>query len=783
MLFLNNLSGTIDTRDYLYKKNFKILAVVFLVLQAQRLLYAEPQNIALGKACKFRPAPNYSLCTDDNDIYQLTDGKIGRSLWYGAYKGKTVGWMNQGLIEIVIDLKSSAFIEAIKVYTVGGGRAEVEYPESVAVMISDDGTRYSLSSLVDSSGYDFGIHGLAKPKVMQADINDSCRFIKFLVRPTGNLFFCDEIEVLASHGKGKDKRTFLTNEEAINLIERKKQLKRNISALRDAIQSENPEVNDVIVSANNFGRYLLMVYKFTDEYLSGIENGFNKLRSKYLANKFKSNWFYFVSEPLNVLRYETLPDKKDESKTLSFYQWQNEHCIRTFNLVNGTDSVATFKVSVSPLSCNGKFISSDDFFEIRRAVYIVSKNTGYFADPLVLQGDKPFSVKPSETVQIWVDFYSKGVSGGTYIAALAITASGNSISTSNKTIPIEIEVADKVFPEKMSFKSCNWAYITDKTIFTSYKPQAAIQDLNSHYINVTVIPPGKIYNYTSTNNTLKYNISTLLNYELKLRENSYKLLFLGLKGHKSRFGKFKTDEWESNFKFFLGQLVNSMHTNGCDYDDFAIYPFDEYIGDDYIYVGKIIRKFDPKLKIYANCYGEGPKDFRKVIGLVDIWCPPIRLSLDNRAWLEELKKVSNEVWCYGGASKETYVARTEFYYRANYISFYRLTPIKAIALGMTGAGFWVYSDWDGGHWNDTIQSYGVVYDGREAPDDCVFETIVPSKRWQLWREGIEDAVCLSEHKDLLDELLRQSDKTITSEYLMELRKRADKVQKSNKLMN
>jgi hypothetical protein len=526
-----------------------------------------------------------------------------------------------------------------------------------------------------------------------------------------------------------------------------------------------------------------MVDKFTDKYLSDIENGVNKIRSKYLAGKFKSDWFYCIADPLDILRYEDLPGKKDEAKALHFYQWQNEHCINTFNLVNCTDAVATFRVSVSPLNCNGKYIASDNFFEVRRAIYIVSKDTGYFADPLVLQGNKPFSVKPGETVQIWIDFYSKGISYGTYISALAITATGDSISTPNKTIPIEIEVADKVFPEKTAFKSYNWDYITDETIFTSYKPEAATKDLNSHYTNVTVIPFGKIYNYKSANDVLKYNVSTLLNYELKLRGNSYKLLFLGLETQKSRFGKFRTYEWESNFKFFLGQLVNTMHTNGCNYDDFALYPFDEYIGDDYIYIAQIIRKFDPKLKIFANWYGGGPKDFRKVVGLVDIWSPPIKLSLENPAWLEELKKASDEVWCYGGASKETYVSRTQFYYHANYRNFYRLTPVRAIALGMTGAGFWVYSDWNGGHWNDNVSSHGVVYDGREAPGDCVFETIVPSKRWQLWREGIEDAVCLSGHKDLLDELMMQADKTITNEYLMELRKRADNVQNPKKITN
>jgi hypothetical protein len=769
----------------LYQKYY-ILAAVLFILQLPILLHAESQNVALGKACKFSPAPNYPLTTDEGDIYQLTDGKIEQSLWYESCRDKTVGWLGQGLIEIVIDLKSSAFVETIKVYTVGGGRAGAEYPEYVAVMISDDGTRYSLSSLADSSGYDFSVRGLAKPRVMQADIKDSCRFVKFLVRPTGNLFFTDEIEVLASNGKGKDKRTFLTNEEAINLIERQRQLKRNIATLRDTIRSEKYEVNDVIVGIDTFDRYLLTVDKFTDEYLSNIENGFNKIRSKYLASKFKSDWFYNISEPLDILRYETLPEKKDESTTLYFYQWQNEHCIRTFNLVNCTDAVATFKISASPLNGGGKYIASDNFLEVRRAVYIVSKNTGYFADPLVLQGNKSFPVKPGETVQIWVDFYSKGLSSGNYIAALSVTATGDSISTPNKTIPIEIEVTDKVFPKKVEFKSCSWDYlIADKTIFTSnnYNPQDAIKDLNSHYINVTCIPPRVIYNYTSAPKSLKYGGSKLLNNELKLREKFYKLVFLAIEGYKSKFGEFRTHEWELNFKFFLGQLVNTMHENGCDYNDFAIYPFDEYIGDDYIYVAKIIREFDPKLKIFANCYGQGPKDFRKVFGLVDIWCLPMELSLKNPAWLEELKKVSDKVWCYGGAPKELYVARTEIYYQANYKGFYRLEPIKAIALGMTGAGFWVYTDWKGGHWNDTIQSYGVVYDGREAPEDCILETIVPSTRWQLWREGIEDAVCLSGHKDLLDELMRQSDKTITSDYIMELRKRADKVQKQNNTTN
>ena len=35
-------------------------------------------------------------------------------------------------------------------------------------------------------------------------------------------------------------------------------------------------------------------------------------------------------------------------------------------------------------------------------------------------------------------------------------------------------------------------------------------------------------------------------------------------------------------------------------------------------------------------------------------------------------------------------------------------------------------------------SYGVVYDSANAPIDTHGEMIVPSRRWEVWREGVED---------------------------------------------
>jgi hypothetical protein len=114
--------------------------------------------------------------------------------------------------------------------------------------------------------------------------------------------------------------------------------------------------------------------------------------------------------------------------------------------------------------------------------------------------------------------------------------------------------------------------------------------------------------------------------------------------------------------------------------------------------------------------------------------------------------------------------------------FWRLLPIVAAYHKMSGVGFWVYQDGDCSGWiKDKFGDYGVIYDGSQNPDNnCFPEVIVPSKRWQQWREGIEDAVCLSEHQKLLDEFFHAPSFKLSSDYLTGLRKRADQELQSSK---
>jgi hypothetical protein len=68
-------------------------------------------------------------------------------------------------------------------------------------------------------------------------------------------------------------------------------------------------------------------------------------------------------------------------------------------------------------------------------------------------------------------------------------------------------------------------------------------------------------------------------------------------------------------------------------------------------------------------------------------------------------------------------------------------PWWAFKHGLTGAGFWVYADSGSASWHDyatPMGYYGVVYGSANAPVDTHGEKIIPSCRWEAWREGVED---------------------------------------------
>jgi hypothetical protein len=771
--------------------NYKFSITLLNLLLIQPLaLAASSRNLALHKKLEYAPKPEYHLTIHPRDPYLLTDGVVDESLWYEKYRDKTVGWVGANLVEISVDLGQIYNVGYVNVYTVGGGRSGVEYPEYAVAAASLDGNQYVFSSLASSDGLDFGAN-LAKPKVIKLMVEQKTRYIKLFVRPTGQFFFSDEIEVIESQIPELDSSShdYLSKDQTIDLVEKVRQLQRDMETLKTRINGSSESKNILQSELTRMEAAIAgLARQISSDKVSEIESQFSIFRAKVLHTQYNTDWLLYQAEPMDILRYGDIPAKAPEEVQISLYQWQNEYSVAALNFINCSASQITFRVNLSPLRFQDRVIDSAGIFELRRAVYVRVLNAGLVADPLVLQNSKPFPVTPGQTVQLWLETYAEGLDLGQYTAALSIDAAGENIIKTQQVIPVKIEIADKIFPDAIPFFSCNWDYVSRSDRFTCRNPQNAVADLKNHHINVCAVLPEDIYESDTRGQFSLFKVKK----ELTLRKdigNLFVLLCLGGSVHlERRFGKFGTPGWDADFNSFLTNLRDFMLSSGFDYNSFALYPFDEDIGDDFVYVAQRIRKFNPRLKIYANKWIE-PGEFKRVKDLIDIWCPHIPEVLENKARFDQYKSsgVFDQIWCYhANIACERFFAppitRTSREWRGDNKVFWRTMPIVAASLGMNGAGFWVYQDADRTGWiKDKMGEYGVVYDGAKNPDkNCIPEIIVPSKRWQQWRQGVEDAVCLSGHQDLLDEFLQKSNSKLNREYLVSLRKRADGVNENSK---
>ena len=90
------------------------------------------------------------------------------------------------------------------------------------------------------------------------------------------------------------------------------------------------------------------------------------------------------------------------------------------------------------------------------------------------------------------------------------------------------------------------------------------------------------------------------------------------------------------------------------------------------------------------------------------------------------------------------------------LDYYRLKPWRAWKLGLNGVCYWAYNSWRGDPWNDfdgEIGDCGAVYNGPLGP--------VTSRRWEAWREGLEDYLYLHLLKSAAAATDAQTPRTMT----------------------
>ena len=183
------------------------------------------ENLALGKKVEFFPPPNDALTTDENDPYDLTDGKLSVStddrIWFNK---DAVGWYGgvgtAGGVLLVVDLGAPQPVGQIAIRVLGGHEQRtLDLPTGIEFLASNDGENYHLLQKTvrlnegerDQSDFVSGFYypqdGVAYTAPLYCKTAVRARYIAMRVTLQNSLF-SDQISI-----------TKATNEAAVKSVE------------------------------------------------------------------------------------------------------------------------------------------------------------------------------------------------------------------------------------------------------------------------------------------------------------------------------------------------------------------------------------------------------------------------------------------------------------------------------------------------------------------------------------------------------------------------------------
>jgi hypothetical protein len=689
-------------------------------------------NLALGKSYTFSRPPLYDLTRDDGDARQLTDGKLAPgTMWMSR---DSVGWMADDLpISIEIDLGKEQAIGRICLRTARGKSAGVSFPRRVDLLVSADKVRYAwggrLTPLADA-----GEGGYLAKEFCSGEIGRRGRFVRLQVATHGAFLFSDEISVWAAASTSARSpsvliaadavKTFILEHEAISLtvatLRARYADETRTQPAHERLQQVAHLLEGTVADLDPAGLRTIddEIRAIVREALLVTEASVRITRADpwRLATPIDG-----ASLPAPTARLD-IPAGGHGALALAIEHVQ-------------ADGVA-FSISAIVVGGAGTMLTVTPF-----EVAIVTRADGVrMGDPLVpLRGGR-IMVPAGTTRQLWLDLHA---------AAGAKTMDGV------VTVQVEAQLPSGLFQRSLQFPisiyaltapdaapaTVAWGYL-DSPIVRD-RPAAAARDMLEHGINTAVIPawhhlpwpkagakPGaaEIGDYRQFDSVMKH-----------LAGHRQYLFFLSFNGSSNMRGfdhrqPFLSDGWKALFVAWIKEWTGRLRAAGHSYDSFAFYPVDEpHPGGEHdalAAVATLIKQADPRLRIYTTLH-EPEALTDALVEAVDMF------QLNGRALeaqtVARLQSRGKAVWSYAttGGGKTGHPA-----------AFYRAQAWDAFALGLTGFGFWAYADsgLSGSAWNDIDDvrpDFAVIYDSPAGTD------IISSKRWEAWREGIQDFALLT----------------------------------------
>jgi len=359
------------------------------------------------------------------------------------------------------------------------------------------------------------------------------------------------------------------------------------------------------------------------------------------------------------------------------------------------------------------------------------------ADPLLDR--ETFAVSPGKAIALWLTIHTQGVEPGDYRGTILLSDQRGA----RQDVGLELTVWPVALPGELPIPFHAWEDDTDS--FRS-NLERYVRDLAEHYVNTFSLRERAFPQLDAEGKPVKpVRDPEYVDRKLRLMAKYVrkpKVLSAFISGSTIR----ESADWEQTYKLWVDAVMAHLGKAGLGHDDFFVGYIDEFHGEgtqEYCKVGPALRRIAPRVKLYGGL-GDATlaEEARRAAPFVDLWDLPhpdwnLPQAGEARDKMAFLKSTGKPIWdddpyLNGASLGEPY-------------PMLRLVPWKVWKYDLQGSDFFIYNrQVDFGFGGDVPVSVpalsgdadqaAVIYPTRDGP--------VGSRRWEAFREGWADYLCL-----------------------------------------
>ncbi|HOV32217.1 MAG TPA: hypothetical protein PLX23_02485 [Candidatus Hydrogenedens sp.] len=721
---------------------YQLFLLVGFVLMMS--LNSTAENIALNASYTLEPAPNYSHCTDADDLKQLTDGKYVEG-YFWTQQG-TVGWSGKSPVVITIDLGFDKPISGIS-FSTAAGVAGVKFPKSIMIFIAgEDGIFHKIGDLIKLNEQENKppSEGYSTYQFKTNALQTHGKKVALIVFGEPYIF-CDEIEIWKGNdewinqplpGKGLDNlQTYL--EQSIIHEGVKHRITADIDAVRKIAESLNDLEKQKQINAD-LDNLLKEIDSLPIEYPTDFKTIFplNSTHAKVfktLAQIWREHGItqsvIWTVNPWCFLELcPAVPGASSaEPSQLYLDMMQNEVRSVTFNIASPEDTEIQIEILGLPENVKKSCLS------LYKVPWTDTKQGTPVAAALLQLIDTEnkyhLQICGGLQQQIWITVNSKELNPGTYNFMLKIN---------DKTLPFTLQVYPIRFPDRPSLHTGGWDYTNEPSHYeaTETNRNALVKMLQEYFVDTpwatsSAMPFGT---YDSTGAMTAPPDTSNFDAWRQLWQGARRYCVFASVSNKLKEWQMETPEFNRAVGDWAKFWSDYMRQAGLEPSQLIVLLVDEPRNQEMDVIikawAKAIHASGAGILVWEDpIYNDMSKALPEMIAECDILCPQRSIFYRSgeayqKFFIDQRDK---------GKILEFYSCSGPMRLLDPYI-YCRLQAWDCWRYGAISTNFWAFADGGGGSsWNEYTHprtSYTPLFIDEN--------TVVPGKHLEAMREGIED---------------------------------------------